>query len=138
MTIYVFGNPDIEQDSLPIRILPELKKQFPNLQFEIKDPNEEWDALSASDGAEELIVIDSVVGIDSVRVFENLKNFSNSPRVSMHDFDALANLLYLQKLGKLKKIKIIGIPVSPAGGPPMISEKKAVDEISAVLRSNQF
>jgi hypothetical protein len=104
MTIYVFGNPDLPADSLPLQILPELTKQFPHLQFEIKDPNEEWGS------SETLTAIDAVKGIERVSVFDDLAKFSAAPRLTLHDFDALANLLYLQKLGKLKKIKIIGVP----------------------------
>ena len=104
MTIYVFGNPDLSADSLPLQILPELQKRFPQLQFEIKDPNEEWDS------PEILTIIDTVEGIEKVSVFDDLTKFAAAPRLTLHDFDALANLRYLQKLGTLKKIKIIGIP----------------------------
>jgi hypothetical protein len=102
--VYIFGNPDLSADSLPLQILPGLKKKFPQLRFEVKDPNEEWDSPLT------LTIIDTVQGIDRVGVFEDLTKFSAAPRLTMHDFDALTNLLYLQKLGKLKSIKIIGVP----------------------------
>ncbi|MCR4275488.1 MAG: hypothetical protein NUV83_01905 [Candidatus Wolfebacteria bacterium] len=121
MIIYIFGNPEIEIDSLPLKILPELQKKFLEIKFEIKDPNEEWEI------PEELTVIDTVLGIEEIRVFEDLKNFSKAPNVSLHDFDAYSNLRYLEKLGRLKKIKIIGIP-------PTISQEKAVEEISVILK----
>ena len=122
MEIYVFGNPEIENDSLPLKIMPELQKNFPEINFEIKDPNEEWKI------SEELTIIDTVLGIDDVKVFTDLKSFSKSPNVSLHDFDAYSNLRYLEKLGRLKKIKIIGIP-------PMISQEKAAEEVSKLLKS---
>ncbi|MDI6734119.1 MAG: hypothetical protein QMD50_01330 [Patescibacteria group bacterium] len=125
MTIFVFGNPDIKEDSLPIKILPELKKIFPDIEFKIKDPNEEWNL------PEELIIIDTAVGINNMKIFNSLNEFAKTPRVSVHDFDALTQLRILQKLGKLKKIKIIGVP-------PMISEEKAIEEISTILRSNKL
>ncbi|MEK7566431.1 MAG: hypothetical protein AAB494_02025 [Patescibacteria group bacterium] len=121
MIIYIFGNPEIEIDSLPLKILPELQKKFLEIKFEIKDPNEEWEI------PEELTVIDTVLGIEEIRVFEDLKNFSKAPNMSLHDFDAYSNLRYLEKLGRLKKIKIIGIP-------PTISQEKAVEEISVILK----
>lgn len=120
MTVYVFGNPDLPADSLPLKILPELEKKFPQARFEVKDPNEEWDV------PEDLIVIDTVEGIKEVTVFDDLAKFAAVPRVTMHDFDALTNLRYLQKLGKLKKIKIIGVP-------PGISEAEALEVISTTL-----
>lgn len=115
--IFVFGNPDLPQDSLPLEILPELRKKFPEINFEVKDPNEEWDV------PEELVVIDTAVGLKKITVFDSLEKFAATPRVTMHDFDALTNLRFLQKLGRLKKIKIIGIP-------PDLDKKATLAEIS--------
>jgi hypothetical protein len=105
MKIFIFGNPDLEMDSLPIRLIPALKKSFPDIDFVVLDPNEEWTI------PEEMVMIDTVVGIKELTVFDDLKHFTEAPRVSVHDFDAFFNLIYLQKLGKLKKIKIFGLPV---------------------------
>src|SRR3989338_8707865 len=55
MTVFVFGNAALEQDSLPLCILPELQKKFPQIEFRALDPNEEWDA------PKEMIVIDTVM-----------------------------------------------------------------------------
>jgi len=104
MTIFIFGNPNLEIDSLPLRVLPALKKHFPDIDFIILDPNEEWKI------PDEMVMIDTVVGIKELTIFNDLKHFIEAPRVSVHDFDAFFNLIYLQKLGKLKKIKIFGIP----------------------------
>jgi len=117
-TVYVFGNPDPPADSLPLKFFPELEKRFPQIRFEIKDPNEEWDAL------EELTVIDTVAGIKTVTVFDDLAAFAAAPRVTMHDFDAFTNLRYLQKLGKLKKITVIGVPQE-------ISENEALVSVAS-------
>ena len=124
MDVFVFGNPDLKEDSLPLKILSDLKKQLPDFNFVVRDPNEEWDV------SEELIIIDTVLGIDKITIFNDLKEFVSSPRVSLHDFDVFTNLLYLQKLGKLKKIKIIGLP-------PMISENNALESIKSMLLSSQ-
>lgn len=124
MDIFVFGNPDLDFDSLPLRLLPELKKRFPEIKFVIKDPNEEWDTPP------ELTIIDTIQGIKRVTIFNDLAEFQSAPRISMHDFDALANLRLLQKIGRIKKIKIIGIP-------PTISEKEALQEITKLLPSSQ-
>ncbi|MFA5830796.1 MAG: hypothetical protein WC878_03130 [Candidatus Paceibacterota bacterium] len=103
-TIYLFGNSDLEMDSLPLRVLPVLESRFPDIDFTVLDPNEEWKI------PEEMVMIDTVVGIKELTVFDDLKHFMEAPRVSVHDFDAFFNLIYLQKLGKLKNIKIFGIP----------------------------
>lgn len=102
--VFIFGNINLENDSLPLRILPKLQEKFPEIEFEVRDPNEEWGV------PDEFVIIDVVVGIKKIRVFESLNKFLSAPRVSMHDFDALTNLQYLWKLGKIKKLKIIGVP----------------------------
>ena len=119
--IFVFGNINLENDSLPLRIMPQLQEKFPDIQFEVRDPNEEWGV------PDEFIIIDTVVGIKEIRIFETLDKFLSAPRVSMHDFDFLTNLQYLWKLGKIKKIKIIGLP-------PNMEESEAVKKVSAILR----
>lgn len=147
MIIFVFGNQDFPQDSLPLRILPKLKKVFPKIEFRVQDPNEEWDV------PEELIIIDTILDIKEITLFDNLDYFAKSPNISLHDFDALSNLLYLQKLGKIGNpvrsktpqtsadsaspnrtsngIKIIGLP-------PTMSEEKAVTELGKILYSMIF
>jgi hypothetical protein len=120
-TIFIFGNQELEMDSLPLKILPELQKAFPSIHFDIKDPNEEWDV------PEKLTIIDTVMGIKKVKVFEDLDSFEPAPHLTMHDFDALANLRYLKKLGKLKEVKVIGVPSD-------MSEKKAVEAIKKAIR----
>lgn len=124
--VYVFGNPDLAMDSLPLRILPQLRETFPDIKFEFKDPNEEWDI------PEDFVVIDTVLSgcptsrMNDVTVFDDLDRFVGAPTVSMHDFDALANLRLLKKLGKIKKIKIIGVSAE-------MEEKIVIEKICAVL-----
>ena len=105
MTLYLFGNPDAPFDSIPVKLLKELERKFPSIQFIQKDPNEEWE-ISGDD----ITIIDTVFGIAKVTVFDSLDAFSSPPHTTLNDFDAYSNLRFLQKLGKLKKIKIIGIP----------------------------
>jgi len=119
--VFVFGNIDLQNDSLPLRIMPKLQEKFPDIQFKIRDPNEEWGV------PDEFIIIDTVVGINGVKVFNTLNKFLSAPRVSMHDFDALTNLRYLWKLGKIKKIKIIGLS-------PDMEEKRALSKITEILK----
>lgn len=120
MTVFVFGNPDLPMDALPLRLVPKLRAKFPQMMFEVKDPNEEWDV------PERLIVIDTVKGIDDVKEFHGLDSFASVPRVSMHDFDALTQLRFLQKLGTLKEVTIIGVA-------PEMDDAKAYTDVSALL-----
>jgi len=97
-----------------------LKEKFPEIEFEMVDPNEEWEV------PENVVVIDTAVGIKDVTVFDSLEKFSAPPRVGMHDFDALTNLRLLWKLGKIKKIKIIAVPAE-------MEESEALKKVSEIL-----
>ena len=119
-TIFIFGNPDFEPDSLPVKLIPDLQKTYPDFSFVLKDPNEEWDV------PENLTIIDTAIGLEKMTVFDDLDSFVNAPRLSMHDFDALANLRFLKKLGKLKNIKIIAVP-------PGMNKDEALKEIGKLL-----
>lgn len=124
MTVFVFGNPDLKEDALPFRLLPQLRRQFPNIRFEVRDPNEEWDVPT------EFIAIDTVVGLTQVRVFDDLDAFANAPRLTLHDYDIGTHLKLLRKLGKLKTIEIIGLP-------PTLPETEALEAVSAILRASR-
>ena len=124
-TIYLLGNPNYEQDSLPLKILPRLKQQFPEINFQHLDPTENFPE------EENLVLIDTIVGIDKVRVLTlaDLDKVELSPQCSLHDFDLGFQLKLMKKLGKLKDVKIVGVPAD-------YDEKKAVEEIERVL--NEF
>ncbi|MDO8520894.1 MAG: hypothetical protein Q7S52_02150, partial [bacterium] len=107
-------------DALPIRLLSRLKERFPNEEVRVLDPNEEWEV------PDPFLVIDTVIGVSDIHVFRSLNEFDAAPTVSMHDFDALFNLRYLAKLGKLKRLRIIGIP------PGMPEEKALAGTVTAI------
>jgi hypothetical protein len=119
--IFVFGNEDLEMDSPPLRILPQLREKFPDIEFLTIDPNEDFDF------PESIVAIDTAVGIKDVTVFDDLEKFSAPPRVGMHDFDALTNLRLLWKLGKIKKIKIIAVPTE-------MGESESLGKIAEILQ----
>jgi hypothetical protein len=104
MQVFIFGNPDLDMDSLPLRLIPALQKEFPDISFVTLDPNEDWDVPP------HMVIIDTVVGIAQVTVFHDLSIFEKAPRVTCHDFDAYVNLLLLKKLRKIEGVTIVGIP----------------------------
>lgn len=122
MIIFVFGNPDLDFDSLPLKILPRLRERFPAIQFNVVDPNEEWDM------PQEVVVLDTAMGIEKVMVFDGLEKFAAAPRVTMHDFDALTQLRYLQKLGKIKRVTVIGMP-------PTLSKNEAYETVTETIKT---
>ena len=108
MKIYVFGNPLVKNDSIPLMMIPELEKSFPDIQFIITDPNENFPPENEKD----LIILDTVKGITEARLFDlsDLKEISQSP-ISPHDYDLLFHLLLLKKRKIIDRVKIIGVPL---------------------------
>ena len=41
MKVYVCGNPLLKEDSIPLKILPELQNKFPSIKFIDFDPTED-------------------------------------------------------------------------------------------------
>ncbi len=121
-TIYIFGNPLLDFDNLPIRIAPELRKKFPDIDFIIQDPNENIKPSASG----ELIIIDTVVGIDEVVIINNVEKLETEKIYSMHDFDLAFNLKLLKKIGKLKKITIFGVP-------PGLNKRIALEQLSKLI-----
>lgn len=105
-TIFISGNPILSSDNLPLKILPHLKKNYPTIRFVLFDPTEQINCQKKQD----LILIDTVFGINKVKVFSDLDVFAKSPRFGVHDYDLRLDLSILIKLKKLKKITIIGLP----------------------------
>src|SRR3989344_1132018 len=103
--ILVFGNPRIRQDSIPLKILPMLKKRFPEIKFKVMDPTE-----IISQDEQELWILDTVQGIDDLKIIDDPSLFKNQAKVSVHDYDLAFDLSLLLKLGQVKRIKIIAIP----------------------------
>lgn len=107
-TIYYLGNPLVRIDRKPIEIIPSIIKRIKDTRFIYSDPTESLDLVNRT-----LVVLDTVVGIHKVTLFKDLNSFIRSPRFSVHDYDLLSDASILLKLGKIKRIAVIGIP--PAG-----------------------
>jgi Ni,Fe-hydrogenase maturation factor len=105
-TIHIFGNPLLDFDSLPLKLAPKLRKIFPDIDFVIADPNENLKPVN-----KELVIIDTIEGIDKVIVLDDIEKIQTQKLYTLHDFDLGFNLKLLQKIGKLEKIKIIGVPM---------------------------
>lgn len=106
MKIYVFGNPSLKEDSLPLQILPDLRKNFPRIDFKIVDPNEDFPPQE-----KKIFILDTVAGIKEPTLLDlnDLEEIKRTP-ISPHDYDLLMHLLLLKKLKKIHKAVIIGIP----------------------------
>lgn len=126
MKIIVFGNPLVRGDSLPLNILPKLRKRFPELEFVVADPSE-----SLEIDCDELWILDSAEGIEDVTILDDVSGLDLPSRFSVHDYDLALDLKLLSKLGKLGKLKIIAVPME-------MKEKEALRKISNLLSASGF
>ncbi len=122
MKVSVFGNPDLAEDNLVVKLAPELQKKFPKVEFRVEDPSE---GLKPPDEGE-WVILDVAKGVKKIRAFEDLDKLVTEKRVSLHDYDVSMELKLLKKLGRVGKIKIVAVPIK-------IDRKKALKEIVDIL-----
>ena len=126
MKIYVMGNLLVKLDSLPIRILPILRKEMPGHEFIEFDPSEDFKPDNKT-----LNIIDTVLDIKKVELITDINKIIVQKAYSLHDFDLGYNLKVMQKFGMIEKVNIIGVP-------PLLSEKDAVENIKVMLNELGF
>ncbi len=122
MKILISGNHLVDEDNLALKILPELKRIFPEIVFREFDPNENLEDLEGN-----ITILDVAKGINDVKLIKDLDKIEASETYSLHDFDLGFNLKLLKKIGRLDKIRIIAIPYN-------ISEKQALNQVQLILR----
>ena len=120
MKVYVFGNQDEEKDGVAVRAARRLE----DVEVVLVKSNEDVPFV----GEELVVIMDAVEGIDKVTVFDegDLEKLVLPPRTSAHDYDLGFQLRYLKKIGKLKRVRIVGLSMS--------GEVK-IKELAAVLAS---
>lgn len=113
MNIYVFGNPLVPEDSLAVKLIPDLQKRFPKTKFIHADPNENFPPEDEKD----LIILDTIKGVKKTTVF-NLDDIAvnNKSPISPHDYDLGIHLLLLKKMKKINYAVIIGVPTNMKQG----------------------
>ncbi len=124
MKVSVFGNPYIKEDSLVVEMVPELKAKFPQVDIRVEDPSE--GLMPPEKG--EWMILDVAKGVDKIRVFEDMDKLVTEKRVSLHDYDVSMELKLLKRLGKVKKVKIVAVPMGMEKG-------KAFREVVKILKS---
>ncbi len=102
--IYVFGNPIVAEDSLAIKVAKILEKETKDIQFVCVDPNEEIKG-------EDITIMDVAQGIKKVSIITDLNKLDAGKKVSLHDFDIAFSLKLMKKIGLIKSVKIIAIPL---------------------------
>jgi len=113
----------VEKDNLALKIVPKLQKMFSNIEFKEFDPTE---SLENEIEDKELFILDVAQRINEVKIIEDIDQLQLIKSCSMHDFDLAYNLKLLKKIGKLKKVKIIAVPMG-------MDENEALDQIKKLL-----
>jgi Ni,Fe-hydrogenase maturation factor len=102
--VYVFGNPLVKEDSLPLKIIDSLRERFPNIEFK------EFDTVEDIEPSKELFIIDTVKGIRKAMIIEDIDSISSDKIYTMHDFDLGYTLKLWKKMSIIASVKIFGVP----------------------------
>lgn len=122
--ILVFGNPLVKEDSLPLELLPNLRRTFPEIEFVEFDAAEDLE-----NEGEGLVIIDTVKGVRKTVLITDVDSIGQSSIYSMHDFDLGITLKLLKKMGLVKSVRIFGVPVG-------YDKETALKELEGLLRAN--
>lgn len=125
--VFVFGNALLEGDSIAVEVGKELEKELKEREFCFLSEPEEMDELSGREW-KELVILDAVEGIKEVRIIP-LEKIVKERKVTAHDLDLGFYLQLKKKLGELKEVKIIGIPME-------MKKEKAVKEARKLLQKS--
>jgi len=102
-------------------LLRKLRARFASVDFIRQDPS---DASELEEGVEDLIVIDTVKGIDRVTLFEELEEIS--PAKALQGSGEIMTLRMLLRLGTIHSVRLIAIPEDYA-------EDDAFEEICQII-----
>jgi Ni,Fe-hydrogenase maturation factor len=115
----------LEQDSLPLKLIDDLKQRFGDIEFIEFDPTEE----NLEKEGRNLNIIDTVEGIDRVVLLNDIEKIKTQKVYSMHDFDLGYNLKLLKKLGSIDSVRIFGVPMN-------IGKKEALGQLVELISAN--
>ena len=106
--VLCFGNEFVEMDKLPIILYRELRNKIPNVDLILCESlNEILDYLNY----ERVFILDTVKGIKDISIIDDLEVLKERKIYTLHDFDLSLYLKLVNKIKKIKNLKIIGIPV---------------------------
>jgi hypothetical protein len=123
LKILVFGNKLLRNDRLPITMMDELQKEFPDIEFQEFDTVEDLHKEGKS-----LYILDTIEGIEHVITITEIDQLITDKIYSVHDFDLAHNLKLLRKAGMIEKVMIFGIPMAMKKG-------RALKELKKIIRS---
>jgi len=122
MKVLVFGNPLLKEDNLPLRLLPSLRKSFPETEFDEADPAD----IDLEKG--QLVVIDTAKGIDRVMLIEDASKLQDYEMLSTHGLGLAEMLALMKAAGRKVDVKIVCVPQG-------MPQKKALTEVTKMFRA---
>jgi len=101
--IFCFGNEFIQEDSLAKELVDEID-EFKIIRCSSPD------SLISHENLDDMIIIDVAKGIDKPMLITDIDQLRANKSISAHDLDLGFYLKLYKKMGKIKTVKIIGIP----------------------------
>lgn len=123
--VLVFGNKLVKKDNLPLKLIPHLEKEFPEIEFK------EFDSVEDLQNEGSLIyIIDSVENIENVTIIYNIDQIEISNNFyTIHDLDLGYMLKLMKKVNMIDKVIIFGIPIN------ILSKIEILDQLKEKIRS---
>lgn len=123
--VLVFGNRLINKDSVPLMLIPKLKKEFPDIDFV------EFDSIEDIENEGSIIyILDSIENIDKVTIIKDIDRIEISKHLyTMHDMDLGYTLKLMKKVNMVDEIVIFGIPIKG------ITKSEILNQLKEKIRS---
>lgn len=118
--ILVFGNPDVKKDSLPVQLIGDLQKSFPEMKFLHLDGIDEIQSHGKN-----LFIIDSVQGIKKCCMVRD-PTMLTGKILSIHEFDLANNIKILKKIKAIESFLVFCVPMK-------ISKAKALAQLKELI-----
>jgi Ni,Fe-hydrogenase maturation factor len=123
--VLVFGNRLVKKDNLPLKLIPHLEKEFPEIEFKefdsIEDLQDEGSVIYIMDSVENIENVTIIYDIDQIKVSNNL--------YTIHDMDLGYMLKLMKKVNMIDKVIIFGIPINT------LSKIEILDQLKEKIRS---
>lgn len=123
--VLVFGNKLVKKDNLPLKLIPHLEEEFPEIEFK------EFDSVEDLQNEGSIIyIIDSVENIENVTIIYNIDQIEISNSLyTIHDMDLGYMLKLMKKVNMIDKVIIFGIPINT------LSKIEILNQLEEKIRS---
>ena len=105
MKILCFGNECVKGDDIALKLVDSW--EIKGVEFVKCQSLQDLEYVN-----DDVAIIDTVLGIKEVEIIDNIDDLQLGKMYSLHDFDLGFHLKLMKELGKIKSVKIIGVPMS--------------------------